>query len=126
MSAASIETVGVVGAGTMGVGIAAISCLGGSRTLIHDPVPDALEAASARVRSALSKGAGKGWTDEEAERAGGLLSAVAGIDGLSACDLVIEAAPEDLSLKQELFAALAAACGTGTAAIRWEYDPRTP
>jgi len=86
-----VERVGVVGAGTMGAGIAAIAAEGGYGTLLHDPDPDALAAGL--------------------ERAGEEVRAAPALADLAGCDLVVEAAPEDLELKQELFAALAEACG---------------
>jgi len=108
----SIERVGVVGAGTMGAGIAQIAALGGYETRLHDPVPAALEDGLERLRGALTKGAQKGrWSEAEAEAAGARTGAAASLDDLAECDLVVEAAPEDLGLKRELFAALAAACG---------------
>ena len=54
------------------------------------------------------------WSAEEAEEAGGRLEAVSEVAGLEGCDMVIEAAPEDLGLKQKLFADLAVACGPET------------
>jgi 3-hydroxybutyryl-CoA dehydrogenase len=108
----SVERVGVVGAGTMGAGIAQIAALGGYETRLHDPVPAALEAGVERLRGALAKGAAKGlWSEVAAATASGLVGAAPGLEDLSECDLVIEAAPEDLELKRELFAALAGACG---------------
>lgn len=96
----------------MGAGIAQLACLGGYETLIQDPVAEALEAGAERVVESLGKGVRRGlWSAEDAETAGGRLSAVEEIAGLAECDLVIEAAPEDLGLKRELFAALAEACG---------------
>jgi 3-hydroxybutyryl-CoA dehydrogenase len=107
-----VTRVGVVGAGTMGSGIAQLACLGGYETLIQDPDPAALEAGAERVVESLAKGVKREmWSAEEAEAAGGRLEGVAGVAGLAGCDLVIEAAPEDLGLKQKLFAELAAACG---------------
>ena len=111
----TLERVGVVGAGTMGSGIAQLACLGGYETLIQDPDPAALEAGAERVVESLGKGVRREmWSAEEAEAAGGRLEGVADLTGLGECDLVIEAAPEDLGLKQELFAELATACGPGT------------
>jgi 3-hydroxybutyryl-CoA dehydrogenase len=108
----TVERIGVVGAGTMGSGIAQLACLGGYETLIQDPDPAALEAGAERVVESLGKGVKREmWSADEAEAAGGRLSAVAEIGGLAECDLVIEAAPEDLGLKRKLFAALAEACG---------------
>ena len=107
-----VARVGVVGAGTMGSGIAQLACLGGYETVIQDPDAAALEAGAERVVESLGKGVKRGmWTADEAEAAGGRLEGVADVAGLAGCDLVIEAAPEDLGLKQKLFAELAGACG---------------
>jgi 3-hydroxybutyryl-CoA dehydrogenase len=106
------ERIGVVGAGTMGAGIAQLACLGGYETTIHDPVPEALEAGAERVVESLAKGVRRGmWSAEEAEAAGGRLEAAGQLAGLAGCDLVVEAAPEDLELKRGLFAELAAELG---------------
>lgn len=106
-----VGCIGVVGAGTMGAGIAQVAALGGFETRLHDPVPAALEAANDRLHRALAKGAAKGlWSEEAADDAGTRVGAAASIGDLAECDLVIEAAPEDLKLKRELFASLAAAC----------------
>ncbi len=108
----TVALVGVVGAGTMGSGIAQLACLGGYETLLHDPLPTALEAGAERVIESLGKGAKRGlWSAEEAEAAAGRLRAVAELSGLAGCDLVVEAAPEDLALKRRLFAELAETCG---------------
>ena len=107
-----IERVGVVGAGTMGAGIAQLACLGRFETYMHDPVADALAAGSARLRDALVKGADRGrWTQAEAEAASARLREVSRFEDLGSCELVIEAVPEDLELKRELFVRLAAVCG---------------
>jgi 3-hydroxybutyryl-CoA dehydrogenase len=110
-----VERVGVVGAGTMGAGIAQIAALGGYETRLHDPIPAALATGIERLRGALAKGAEKGrWSKEDAEAAGARAGTAASLGELAECDLVIEAAPEDLGLKRELFAALAEACGPNT------------
>ncbi len=107
----SVETVGVVGAGTMGLGIAQVACLGGFETRLHDPVAQALAVAPERLRAALAKGAERGrWTAADAEAAIGVLSTCERIEQLAGCDLVIEAAPEDLELKRALFAQLSEVC----------------
>ena len=65
-----IQRVGVVGAGTMGAGIAQLGCLGRVDTYLHDPVPDALAAGATRLREALLKGADRGrWNAGAAEAA---------------------------------------------------------
>jgi len=110
----NVERVGVVGAGTMGAGIAQIAALGGYETRLHDPVPAALETGIERLHSALAKGAAKDlWSEKDADAASGRAGAAASLGDLAECDLVVEAAPEDLQLKRELFAALADACGPG-------------
>lgn len=111
----TVERVGVVGAGTMGAGIAQIAALGGYETRLHDPIPAALETGIDRLRRALAKGASKGlWSEADAKEAGDRVGAATDLADLGECDLVIEAAPEDLGLKRELFAQLAAACGPDT------------
>jgi 3-hydroxybutyryl-CoA dehydrogenase len=110
-----VEHIGVVGAGTMGAGIAQIAALGGFETRLHDPVPAALETGIARLYGSLAKGATKGlWSDADADAASGRVGAARNLVDLGECDLVIEAAPEDLALKRELFDALALACGRDT------------
>jgi len=107
-----VERVGVVGAGTMGAGIAQIAALGGYETLLHDPLPEALETGIERLRAALGKGAERGrWGEREATAAAQRVEGAGSLGDLGECDLVVEAAPEDLELKRELFAALADACG---------------
>ncbi|MEA2386179.1 MAG: 3-hydroxybutyryl-CoA dehydrogenase [Thermoleophilaceae bacterium] len=103
---------GVVGAGTMGAGIAQLGALAGIDTLVHDPVPDALAAGLEKTRANLVKGAERGrWSAEAAEAAASRLSAAEALEGLAGCDFVIEAAPERLDLKRELFERLAEVCG---------------
>jgi 3-hydroxybutyryl-CoA dehydrogenase len=120
----TVERVGVLGAGTMGSGIALLACLGRYEVRIHDPVAAALEGAQAKVDESLAKGAGKRWSEEEAEAARGQLRLAGTVAGLAGCDLVVEAAPEDLELKRALFAELSAACGpaailaTNTSSLR--------
>jgi 3-hydroxybutyryl-CoA dehydrogenase len=111
----AVERIGVIGAGTMGAGIAQVAALGGYETRLHDPVPAALEKGVERLRGALAKGTSKGlWAEEDAEAANDRVGAARNLRDLGECDLVIEAAPEDLSLKRELFALLAETCASDT------------
>jgi 3-hydroxybutyryl-CoA dehydrogenase len=99
---------GVVGAGTMGAGIAQLGCASGMTVLLHDPVEDALERGVERVRSGLGRWIEKGRTGEDSlER----LRPAATLEELAPCELVIEAAPERADLKRELFASLSDVCG---------------
>jgi 3-hydroxybutyryl-CoA dehydrogenase len=101
------RTIGVVGAGTMGSGIAQLACRSGARTLLYDPIPKALERGAEAVGVGLRKEAAKGkLTDRQASESAERLEAVDGLDGLAPCDLVIEAAPERLDVKHELYARL--------------------
>jgi 3-hydroxybutyryl-CoA dehydrogenase len=109
----SARTIGVVGAGTMGAGIAQLAALqAGARTLLFDPVDGATERALERIGTALERGAERGrWSAEEAAAARGRLQAAATLDDLAPCELVVEAAPERLELKAELFTRLAQITG---------------
>jgi 3-hydroxybutyryl-CoA dehydrogenase len=105
------DTIGVVGAGTMGAGIAQLGAAAGMRTLLHDPVEEALERGSFAVRRGLAKWVEKGRVGEDAA---GRLEPVAALEELAPCELVIEAAPERPELKRELFARLSRVCGEET------------
>jgi 3-hydroxybutyryl-CoA dehydrogenase len=107
--------IGVAGAGTMGAGIAQLACLARHETFLHDPDEGALRAGEQSLRAGLVKGADRGrWTREEAEAASARLIAAPRLEDLAGCDLVIEAAPESLELKREVFGRLADACGPET------------
>ena len=101
------SVIGVVGAGTMGAGIAQLSCLSGARTLLHDPEAQALDRGVERIKDQLHRGAERGrWDAGAATDAAERLHAVPRLEDLSTCELVIEAAPERLELKRELFSRL--------------------
>lgn len=107
-----VERIGVAGAGTMGAGIAQVAALGGFATQLHDPDPAALEEGMRRVRQALERGAAKDlWSDSDARAAAERIVPAPALDELAGCELVIEAAPEDLELKRALMARLAEICG---------------
>lgn len=104
--------VGVLGAGTMGAGIAQVAALGGRETLLYDAFEGAAEQGAARLAEALAKGAARGrWSEAEAEAARARVRPVTDLEELAGCGILIEAAPEDLALKRELFSAVAAVCG---------------
>ena len=95
----------------MGAGIAQIACLGGLDTHLYDPSPEALDTGVRRVREGLDKGAARGrWSSSDADAAAGRIRPSRLLEDLARCELVIEAAPEDLALKRELFGRLAEAC----------------
>jgi 3-hydroxybutyryl-CoA dehydrogenase len=94
------RTVGVVGAGTMGAGIAQLAAQSGLDTMLHDAFPAALERGVQRIEAA--------WERRPVEGARDRLRTAERLDDLGDCDLVIEAAPERLDLKSELLRDLAA------------------
>jgi 3-hydroxybutyryl-CoA dehydrogenase len=107
--------VGVLGAGTMGAGIAQVAALGGRETLLYDAFEGAAERGAARVAEALAKGAARGrWSEDDATAARARVRSVESLEELSGCTILIEAAPEDLKLKRELFLTVAAVCGPET------------
>jgi 3-hydroxybutyryl-CoA dehydrogenase len=101
------KTIGVAGAGTMGAGIAQLACLSGARTLLHDPVAEALERGLEQIKRHLDRGAERGrWSAGDASAAAARLEPAKALEDLAPCELVIEAAPERLELKRDLFAKL--------------------
>lgn len=111
----SVTRVGVVGAGTMGAGIAQLACLSGFETLLADAGEVALRSGGVRVQSELERGVEKGrWSAEAAAAAGERLYLVPDVGGLADCQLVIEAVPEDLALKHQVLSRLSDVCEPGT------------
>jgi 3-hydroxybutyryl-CoA dehydrogenase len=107
MSAKPAQVIGVLGAGTMGAGIAQLACRAGAHTLLHDPIPEALQRGAEKARGGLEREAAKGRiTAEEAQAAVERLEIVADMEALAPCELVIEAAPELPELKRELYGRL--------------------
>jgi len=99
--------IGVLGAGTMGAGIAQLACRSGAQTLLFDPIPEALAKGIERIHDGLRREAGKGKiSTEEAQAAAERAQGVDSLEALADCELVIEAVPERLELKHELFARL--------------------
>ncbi|MBI4060909.1 MAG: 3-hydroxybutyryl-CoA dehydrogenase [Elusimicrobia bacterium] len=106
-----IRRVAVVGAGTMGAGIAQLCAQSGFSVKVHDPEPAALASLPAKLRKALDSAVLKGrLSTQQAERAFHCVSEVAEMRDLAGADIVIEAAPESLALKQELFRKLSEIC----------------
>jgi 3-hydroxybutyryl-CoA dehydrogenase len=108
----TVARVGILGAGTMGRGIAQVAALGGFETSLYDAYPEAAEGAAVEIGEALAKGASRGrWSEAEADAASNRVEPALEISALAGCELLIEAAPEDLELKRKLFSDVAAACG---------------
>jgi 3-hydroxybutyryl-CoA dehydrogenase len=105
--ARKIERVGVVGLGTMGAGIAQVCLQGGVSVVGREVAAELGDRARTTIAHYLGRAVEKGRMDA-AERDAALarLSLTTELDDLAGCDLVIEAAFEDLDVKRELFAAL--------------------
>jgi 3-hydroxybutyryl-CoA dehydrogenase len=107
----AVARIGIAGAGTMGAGVAQIAALGGFEVRLHDPVADALDRGAEQLRANLRRGADRGrWTEAEADAAARRVHAAPTLAELGACEVVIEAAPERLELKRDLFAELERVC----------------
>jgi 3-hydroxyacyl-CoA dehydrogenase len=113
--AATIRRVGIVGAGTMGGGIAMACANAGIDVILTDTAEAALEAGMTRVRQNydMSVKRGRFTPDAVAQRLSRIRTQV-GYQGFDAVDLVIEAAFENLALKKQIFAALDGATRPGT------------
>src|SRR4051812_4254256 len=104
--------IGVLGAGTMGAGIAQLACRSGAQTLLFDPIAEALEKGASKVEDGLRREAAKGkLSTEEAQAAAERLQTVAELERLASCELIIEAIPERLELKHEIYGRLSEIAG---------------
>lgn len=108
-----IRQIAVVGSGTMGRGIAYLSALAGYDTILHDVEAGALDAAQASIASTLKKGVKKGKVSQEAAQGAlGRLQMAPDLEpAVRTADLIIEAAPESLDLKRDLFSQADLFCG---------------
>jgi 3-hydroxybutyryl-CoA dehydrogenase len=109
--AREIQTVGVVGLGTMGAGIAQIAIQAGYETVGREVSDELNERARARIEHFLGRAVEKGRLEAgDREAALGRLRTTTALADLAACDLVIEAIVEDLDAKRELFGELERVC----------------
>lgn len=113
MNAESIQTAAVIGAGTMGHGIAQVLAMAGIKTRLFDIDAAGIESALQKVAANLDKGVARGKvTDEAARAARAALSGTTDLEAaIAGVNVVIEAVPERMGLKTGLFAQLGAALG---------------
>ena len=106
-----VSSIGVVGAGQMGAGIAQVSaCAGYSLTLV-DIKADVIESGVASIRSSLTRMVSKGRLDQKtSDEALDRIKTSLDLEDLAECDLVVEAIPEVLDLKTSTFNRLDAIC----------------
>lgn len=105
--------VAVVGAGLMGSGIAACFAAAGHDVAVHDPIKASLAAAPERVAASLEAMSGPGAGTSTADAAARVRYEARPQDAVAGAGFVFEAAPEDLKLKQEIFARLDAIAAPG-------------
>jgi 3-hydroxybutyryl-CoA dehydrogenase len=102
-----ISTVGVVGCGTMGSGISEVVARAGYTVVFREIDNAAVESGLARIRHSMDRAVDKGKIPEkDRDDALSRITGTTSYDPLKGCDLVIEAVPEKLEIKQDLFRAL--------------------
>jgi len=113
---AQVRTVAVIGAGTMGRGIAHVAALGGYRTILEDLLPNALRKAESEIRTNLDKAVALGKvTAADAGSAVARLEYAGSVEQAAReADLVIEAVPEEMESKIEIFTLLDKICRPDT------------
>ncbi|WP_232701348.1 3-hydroxyacyl-CoA dehydrogenase family protein [Halobacterium wangiae] len=102
-----VETVGVVGAGTMGAGIAQVTSMAGYDVVMRDIERDYVEAGFDSIEDSLDRFVDKGTLDDDERQA--VLDGITGttdLADLADCDFVVEAAVENMDVKQDIFADL--------------------
>ena len=106
-----IKTIGIVGAGQMGRGISHVCATAGYHVLLVDVAELPLTEAVRKIRVGLARAVEQGTlTEHQAGAALGLIHPMVKLDRLQDAQLVIEAIPEDLALKEELFSELNRVC----------------
>jgi 3-hydroxybutyryl-CoA dehydrogenase len=111
----SIQSVGVLGCGLMGAGIAQVCAQSGYRTVVREVDQAVLDKGLGRVRRFLEEGVQKGKvTPEMRDSTLANLSGTTAVDALAGCDLVIEAIVENLEAKRQAYAAVEGVLGDDT------------
>ena len=111
----TIKTVGVLGCGLMGAGIAQVCAQSGYKTIVREVEDAYLKKGLGRIDKFLTDGVAKGKvTQEVRDKTMGNLSGTTSFDDLANCDLVIEAIIENVDEKRKSYAALEAVVGEHT------------
>jgi 3-hydroxybutyryl-CoA dehydrogenase len=98
-----IEHIFIVGAGTMGHGIAQVAAASGYQVTLMDVVPEQLERAQKAIAKSVDKLLEKGRITEVQKDAAQKIAVTTSLEGVSSADMIIEAAAEDLDLKFKIF-----------------------
>ncbi|MEF8783389.1 MAG: 3-hydroxyacyl-CoA dehydrogenase NAD-binding domain-containing protein [Haloarculaceae archaeon] len=102
-----IDTVGVVGAGTMGSGIAQVAATSGYGVVMRDIEEEFVDSGFETIDGNLDRSVEKGdLSESEADAVRGRITGTTDLSDLDGCDLVVEAAVEDMGIKQDVFADL--------------------
>ena len=110
-----IKTVGVVGCGLMGSGIAQVAAEAGYAVIVREVSDDLVKKGLGRIESFLKKGVEKGkLAPERMKEVLGRLKGTTDLAALAECEVVIEAVVESLDLKREVYQALDRACPAHT------------
>jgi len=110
-----VSSIGVVGAGQMGAGIAQVSACAGFSVTLVDIKADVIESGIASIRSSLARIVSKGRLDQKtSDEALNRIQTSLDLGDLAECDLVVEAIPEVLDLKTSTFNRLDAICKPST------------
>ena len=110
-----IKTVGIIGAGQMGSGIAHVCALAGYEVLLNDVAAERIEAGKDAINKNLSRQVARGMvTMEQMTESLGRITAAPGMEDVGKADLVIEAATENEEVKKSIFRALQPHIGEGT------------
>ncbi|NGN44869.1 3-hydroxybutyryl-CoA dehydrogenase [Mesorhizobium sp. CGMCC 1.15528] len=103
----TIETIGIIGAGQMGSGIAHVSALSGYKVLLYDISGDNIQKGIATISGNLARQVAGGKLDDKVRQAAlGRIEAAPTMADLASADLVIEAATEDETVKRKIYAQL--------------------
>ncbi len=104
-----VSTIGVLGAGQMGGGIAQVAAASGMKVVVFDSFPGAIDRCKGVHKKSLGKFVEKGkMSQADADAALGRISFVDRVENLTGCDWIIEAVVENVGVKRELFGKLAA------------------
>lgn len=104
-----VKTIGILGAGQMGGGIAQVAATAGLQVKVFDSFPGAIDKCRGVHAKSLGKLVEKGKLNAaDAEAAAGRIGFTQSLDGLAGCDWVVEAVVEDVKVKKDLFTKLAA------------------
>ena len=111
----TVDTVGVVGAGTMGNGIAQVTATAGYDVVMRDVSEELVAAGFEEMQSSLDALVARDTvTEQEAEAATARITGTTEMDALADADIVVEAVTEDMDIKQSVFEDLDTVCGPET------------